>query len=342
MSDHTISLTPARILAVIPCLNEEKHIEALVTNLLVHTADLDLQIVIADGDSQDRTPAIAQQLAATHQRVTYLHNPKRLQSAALNLAVQTMGDNYDYLIRLDAHAHYPADFCHILLAEEQATGAAAVVVPMHTVGEHGFQKAVALAQNSKLGNGGSSHRNTGGEGKWVDHGHHALMRIRAFKQVGGYDDTFSHNEDAELDHRLQLAGHRLWLTGKTALDYFPRAAARPLFLQYLRFGRGRARTILKHRIIPKIRQMVPAAVLPAAFLFLLSPWLPICALPLLGWAAICLSYGVYLGHKAGDYRQMLAGPAAMIMHMGWSIGFWQGLLQSLTSGEFFHPKTAEA
>ena len=42
----------------------------------------------------------------------------------------------------------------------------------------------------------------GAEGHWADHGHHALMRISAFRAVGGYDESFSHNEDAELDYRL--------------------------------------------------------------------------------------------------------------------------------------------
>ena len=33
------------------------------------------------------------------------------------------------------------------------------------------------------------------------------MRIAAFRGVGGYDESFSHNEDAELDYRLRQAGY---------------------------------------------------------------------------------------------------------------------------------------
>ena len=76
---------------------------------------------------------------------------------------------------------------------------------MRTKGTGLFQKATALAQNSRLGNGGSQHRE-GGAGRWTDHGHHALMRLDAFRAVGGYDETFSHNEDAELDYRLAAGG----------------------------------------------------------------------------------------------------------------------------------------
>ena len=37
----------------------------------------------------------------------------------------------------------------------------------------------------------------------------------AFKAIGGYDDTFSHNEDAELDNRLTDAGFRIFLTARS-------------------------------------------------------------------------------------------------------------------------------
>ena len=276
----------ARILVVIPCLNEEKHLEQLVRELVANTRELDLRVVIVDGRSADKTAEIAQRLAAENPRVLYLFNIKRIQSAAINLAIAKFGDTADYLIRLDAHAVYPADFCSVLLSEEQATGAASVVVPMNTIGREPFQRAVAAAQNSKLGNGGSAHRNVTGPGRFVDHGHHALMRIDAFRAVGGYDETFSHNEDAELDIRLQQAGHKVWLTGKTALDYIPRSTPTSLFIQYMHFGQGRARNILKHALRPKLRQMLPAAVLPAAILFLLSPLVSIAALPLLIWAGL--------------------------------------------------------
>lgn len=325
----TPSPAPKRILAVIPCLNEEAHLRTLVDSLVANNRDLTLRIVIADGGSTDRTQEIARELAAQHGNVVVLHNPKRLQSAAVNLAVAAEGAGHDCLIRLDAHAAYPAGFCRLLVQEQAQTGAASVVVPMHTVGTAGFQKAVAAAQNSKLGNGGSAHRNVTGQGKWVEHGHHALMTITAFTSVGGYDETFSHNEDAELDLRLAAAGQRIWLTGLTALDYYPRSSPLALFRQYLRFGQGRARTILKHAIKPAPRQLAPAAVLPAFILALLAPVLPLAALPLLAWAGLCLACGAWLAFKAKDPVLLLSGPAAMIMHAGWSAGFWRVMLKKL-------------
>ncbi len=317
------------VLVAIPCLNEEAHIEGLVRDLLKHNRDLKMRVVIVDGGSTDRTREIAMDLASQHDNVFYLHNPRRIQSAAINLAVERYGEGAKYVIRLDAHADYPADYCRKLVAEQQVTGAASVVVSMNTVGDGYFQRAVAAAQNSKIGNGGAAHRSVSGPGAWVDHGHHALMCIDAFRSVGGYDATFSHNEDAELDLRLAKAGHKIWLTARTALDYFPRPSPRPLFKQYYNFGHGRAKTILKHAIVPKVRQMIPAAVLPALLFAALSPLTLLAAIPVLSWACLCLAYGAYLRFRARDAAIVLSGPAAMIMHLAWSIGFWRAMVGRL-------------
>ncbi len=317
------------VLVVIPCLNEEAHLAPLVTHVLATNTTLPLHIVIVDGGSTDRTVSIAQELAQTHPCVTYLHNPKRLQSAAVNLAVATYGDEADLLVRIDAHADYPAGYIQALVLEAQTRPAASVVVAMDTQGITPFQRAVAAAQNSKLGNGGSAHRNAGSEGKWVDHGHHALMRIETFRAISGYDETFSHNEDAELDTRLRAHGGTIWLTGKTSLVYYPRATASGLFKQYMNYGKGRIRTILKHKSKPKLRQMLPVAVFPAFLLALLAPVCIVFALPFVLWAALCCTYGLHLAQKSHNRELAASGPAAMVMHFAWSLGFWRGLLAHL-------------
>ena len=314
-----------RCVIVVPCLNEEKHIEPLIDKLGRALDELDAKIVVADGGSTDRTREIVSHIAERDPRVLLLDNPKRLQSAAINLAIETFGDHHEYFIRIDAHGDYPDDYCQTLVQEAGATGADSVVVAMRTMGFSAFQKATAVAQNSKLGNGGSKHRE-GAKGHWAEHGHHALMRVAAFRAVGGYDESFSHNEDAELDYRLNKAGYRIWLTDKTAMTYFPRASIPTLFRQYLGYGRGRARNILKHRSMPSLRQMLPLAVVPifiGAFLAVLN-WIAV--IPVGLWAVACIAYGFWiaLGHK-NPYGP-LAAVSAMVMHFAWSMGFWMEVL----------------
>src|SRR5689334_25436181 len=96
-----------RNLIIIPCLNEAKHIEPLIAKLEKALRDLDAQIVVVDGGSTDGMREIVREIAAADPRVMLLDNPKRLQSAAVNLAVKELGQGYDYLIRIDAHGDYP-------------------------------------------------------------------------------------------------------------------------------------------------------------------------------------------------------------------------------------------
>ncbi|MFN3513198.1 MAG: glycosyltransferase family 2 protein [Phenylobacterium sp.] len=304
-------------LVVVPTLNEAAHIEGVLQQLFDDAGVARMLIVVADGGSTDGTPEIVARIAAARHNVVLLHNPKRLQSAAVNAAVAARGAGMTWLGRVDAHAAYPPNYVSRLIAVAEETGADSVTTSMVARGETCFQRAAAAAQNSRLGTGGSAHR-AGTRSAWVDHGHHALMRMAAFVAAGGYDETFSHNEDAELDHRLGAQGSRIWLTTEVAIDYFPRRTARALFRQYRNYGQGRARTVRLHRTPLKIRQMLPLAVAPAIMLALASPAFWPLALPALVWAGTCLGYGLVLGR---DRCSALAGWPAMVMHLGWSLGF---------------------
>lgn len=313
------------VLIVIPCLDEERHLPALLGPVLRENPGA--TVVVADGGSTDGSRAIVARHAAIHPNLFLLDNPARLQSAGTNLAVRRHSAGHEWLVRIDAHCDYPPGYVAGLVAAARRHDAASVVVPMITRGDGCFQKAAAAAQNSVLGNGGSAHRRMV-EGRFVDHGHHALIDLALFRQVGGYDESFSHNEDAEFDLRLGAAGGRIWLEPSLALGYWPRGAPGALFRQYRGYGRGRAMTLARHEVPIKLRQAVPVAVAPVAGLGLaglaLAPVLPpaaLLAIPALVWVGLCLSFGLALGAAQKCRCGAAAGVAAMVMHMAWSIGF---------------------
>jgi succinoglycan biosynthesis protein ExoA len=328
-ADARQQIGPAgRIAIIIPTLNEARHISTVIRSLAPQAKRLRAVIVVVDGGSKDNTLALVKAEGAHHTGIVLLHNPNRLQSAAINLAVAHFADQLDWIIRADAHAGYPVDFCEILLQEAQRTGADSIVVRMHATGMGLVQRNIATAQNAVFGNGGSLHR-ADTKGQFVSHGHHALMRVQAFTQVGGYDAGFSHNEDAELDHRLIAAGFRIWLTGATRIDYYPRDSLRRLAAQYARFGAGRAATAWKHPGTIRARHLVLIGLAPIALLAGAGAMIPLLVLPLALWLAACLSAGLATALRRRQSDMVLCGWPAAVMQMSWSFGFWMRFLENL-------------
>jgi succinoglycan biosynthesis protein ExoA len=307
---------------IVPTLNEERYIREAIGSLIPAAEDLDYELIVLDGGSTDRTSSIVGEMAAANSRIRLEMNPARYQSAAVNRGAALAKPESGIIIRADSHAQYPPGFVVGLVRELSERDVASVVVPMRTRGTGFLQRGIAAAQNSRLGNGGAAHR-TANTSRYVDHGHHAAFDRRAFLAVGGYDESFTHNEDAELDLRLRNTGARIWLCSELAISYFPRSSLGALARQYFNHGSGRARTMLKHRRPPKVRQLLPLGALGMNALSLASgvgfgwPFF----LPTLAYVGACLTGGVFLALSGGDRAGIAAGPAAITMHQSWAAGF---------------------
>lgn len=319
-----------RVLVVVPTLNEEKHIAALLESLINDVKALPQgttgQIAVVDGGSDDRTVELSRAREHAGDPVVILNNPRRIQSAAMNLAARCLGRDTDVLIRCDAHAQYPADFCRRLLVTLEQEQADAVVVPMDSVGDGPLQKAIACVSNSLIGTGGSAHRG-GARSGFVDHGHHAAFRMNRFRTTGGYDEGYSHNEDAEYDCRQRALGAKIFLDASIRVKYRPRSTLKALCRQYFNYGAGRARTVRRHPGTIRLRQfLVPAHVLISGVSVLVSPWFPAILLWPASYVTVVSVTSAYLGIREQSLSTaIIAAPAACAMHLSWGTGFLSSL-----------------
>ncbi|NEU14572.1 glycosyltransferase family 2 protein [Methylobacterium sp. BTF04] len=308
------------VIIVVPVLNEERYLAKCIDALLDQDYRLIQSIVIVDGGSSDSTRQIALDLCGKHRLVRLIDNPQRIQSVAVNLVAASALPG-EILVRADAHADYPTDFVSQCVAALRDNVADSVVVSLRTVGMQPFQRAVAAAQNSLLGNGGSAHRrNT--TSRMVDHGHHAAFCRSFFLELGGYNETFTHNEDAEFDIRAGAAGGRIWLCSEATINYYPRSEIKSLAKQYFNYGRGRARNMLAHRSRPKVRQLAPLLVSSSAFASVLAaPVIPAALLVPLGYVGLYSAWAVFASLRTRDPAVLGMGVAAAAMHVSWSAGF---------------------
>ncbi|HEY4068458.1 MAG TPA: glycosyltransferase family 2 protein [Burkholderiaceae bacterium] len=326
MSTEPITDAARSVLVAIPTLNEVHTLAGVVDALRADPPEgVRVSIVVVDGGSDDGTVALVRRLQRRRPELSLLPNPQRLQSAAVNLAALTASPSTDVLIRCDAHASYPPGFVRRLLDTLARTGADAVVVPMDSTGRGRLQRAIAWISDTPVGSGGSAHRG-GRRSGFIDHGHHAAFRLDSFRRAGGYDESFSHNEDAEFDCRQRALGGRIYLDADIRIGYHPRDRLRDLWRQYFGYGRGRARTMQRHPGSTRLRQLaVPAHAAWTVSALLAAPWWP---LPL-AWPALYLAIlacvSLRLAIKQKSLCGLLAGPAAAVMHTAWAAGFFWSL-----------------
>jgi succinoglycan biosynthesis protein ExoA len=341
---HDTPDEPPFLTVVLPALNEERYLERCVRALLddPHPRGR-LELFVLDGGSTDATVSIAGRLAAEFPCVRLLHNPKRLQSAAFNMAMRLADPRSRYLVRCDVHAEYTPGFLSRAAETMERSGAVLAAYADAPKAEGCFQRAVAFAQNTPLGVGAAWYR-LGGVSRYVDHGKHGVFRRDAVEAVGGYDESFSHNEDSELSLRLTQAGGRIWLDAGLTVGYYPRPTPWALARQYYLYGRGRAMTVLKHRIAPRPRQLAPVFLILAELLVLLAAAADPRAL--LFFAAYAASLGAVAAYGAAKQRSacvLLAAIAFALMHHAWGLGFLSRLLEKASTAMSRRPAaTADA
>jgi succinoglycan biosynthesis protein ExoA len=201
-----------------------------------------------------------------------------------------------------------------------------------------FQRALCAALQSPLGVGGASYRSARREG-FVDTVFLGAFRRRVFEEVGLYDPGAITNEDAELNQRLRAAGGRIYLSREIVVSYVPRDSFRALARQYFRYGRGRARTVLKHGLQGSVRGMLPAAAVAAGLLLVataplqpFTPWL------LGAFAGLTGAEAVRVGRGGGAAQLLRVWAIFPVLHVSHGLGFFAGLAHYLLRPDWSDPE----
>jgi len=321
----------------VPCLNEERFIETLVRGALAQDYPSDrFELLVADGGSTDRTLEILARLAKEDPRVRVLPNPGKIQAAGMNEIIK--GAKGDILVRFDAHADYAPDYVRKCIEVMEKTGADNVGGGAKTRHRNWIQRAVCAALDSPLGVGGSRYRTEGEEG-WVDTVWGGTFPRRIFETVGMYDPHAVVNEDAELNQRILEAGGKIYLSKEIIAYYYPRDSFRGLAQQYFKYGKGRARTLVKHRSFPTPRPAIPFLMVMAGATVLLVPPLQLLAPLYFGsYGLLTWVEALRVGHKAGLASIPAVWAVFPVLHIAHGTGFAAGLVQFLRHPDWTEPE----
>jgi glycosyltransferase involved in cell wall biosynthesis len=330
----------ARIASVIvPCRNERDHIEAFCRSVLAQRLPdgWQLELVVADGLSDDGTRAAIDAAAAHDPRIVPIDNPRRIVSTGLNAALALARG--DVIVRMDVHTEYADDYVAQCLAALAESGADNVGGPWRAEAPPGagaMQHAVAAAFQSRWVAGGARSRDLGYSG-WVDTVYLGCWPRAGFERFGGFDETLVRNQDDEHNLRIVQGGGRIWQSASIRSVYRPRARLGQVFRQYLQYGYWKPFVMKKHGQPAALRHLVPAvfvAALAVALLLALTghggPLVAVVVLYALAVAALTL----------GVARESTLAPAALVRvpaviaayHVGYGIGSLFGWWDALRHG----------
>jgi succinoglycan biosynthesis protein ExoA len=312
------------VTVLVPAMNEEDFIGPCLDSILTqdHT---NLQVIVVDGGSSDRTVEIVQVHAARDDRVELHSNSSGTIASSLNIGLDAAEGRW--LVRVDAHSRIPPTYVSGLVGHLRTGRWGGVGGRKDGVASTPTGRAIGVAMSSRFGVGNSIYHH-GTRVQVVDHVPFGAYPIDLLRELGGWDERLHANEDFELDYRIGREGHELLFDPAVAIDWQNRQTLGDLFRQYRRYGRGKARVAVLHPMSVKPRHLAaPALVASWLLAVALAPvWPAFAAVALVSYAAGVLVASALTARKIQGWEGRLAIPAAFLaMHVGWGIGFWEGL-----------------
>jgi succinoglycan biosynthesis protein ExoA len=311
---------------VVPARNEERAIGATLTALRGQD-HRNLQIVVVDGGSTDRTVDVIRRHMAEDPRIELVHNPRRTIPTALNTGLAHVRGRW--LVRMDAHSTVDPGYVRAAVSRLREGRWGGVGGRKDGTGTTPAGRAIAAALGSRFGVGGSLYHH-GVREQEVDHIPFGAYPTDLVRRLGGWDDRLEANEDFEFDLRLRSSGATLLFDPGLTIRWQSKQSLGDFWHQYVRYGRGKADVLRLHPGSARLRHLAP----PLLVLYLAAALVTAARRPRTAVAMVA-PYAVALGlasvqtaRPLEDPRARARVPAAFLaMHVGWGLGVWWRALE---------------
>lgn len=320
---------------VIPVRNEEKYIAKCVESVLNQDfPKKDMELILVDGASEDRTVAIIEDFAAKYDFIRLCENPRRTVQHALNIGIKSAVGKY--VVRMDAHSEYASDYVSECVRHLEKTNAENVGGPMVARGKTRLQKVIAAAYHSPFALGGGKFHDENYEG-YADTVYLGAFKRETLLRLGLYDEALPRNEDDDLNLRILKSGGRVYVTPKIKSVYYPRSRYGALFKQYFEYGLWKVTVIKKHGKFARLSHLVPVLFFLFVAMFpVLSLFSGLACLTFAVVMLIYLSLSFYFSLKSKYLRRFCDKLRLVwvhfVLHIAYGAGFFCGIFK------FWHAK----
>ncbi len=317
------------ISVVIPVRNEASTITRAISPFLMDTSRHDIEVIIADGRSTDRTREVVSELAARDPRIRLVDNPAGAIPDGLNAAIRA--SHGDVIVRMDGHAEPSADYLAACLSVLSSSGAWNVGGRMVKTGGTRAARAASAAASSPFGIGGGLRHHlltapTDISSVWL-----GCWPRWVFERIGLFDPEMIVNEDEELNRRILDAGGNVRFDPSIWASYQSRASWTGIVRQYRRYGTYKVRSVQKHPSILRLRHLIPAAlvavvVVSAAYALVVPAGVIVAFGTVLAWIAGATYSARSVAESHGSTVPDVL-TAFACLHVGYGIGFWVGFVR---------------
>jgi succinoglycan biosynthesis protein ExoA len=328
---------------IVPCRNEVEYIGVFMTRIL--SQDLpeevrDIEVLIADGMSEDGTKEKIQEFARNDSRVILIENTEKTTPKGLNLAL--LKASGDYIVRMDVHTEYASDYIKMCLKEIDRTKADNVGGAARIKSRGYLQSAIGIAYKSRFCTGGAKFHDEHHEG-YVDTVPYGCWRKHTLTKLGNFDEELIRNQDDELNLRIIRSGGKVFQSNSIRSWYYPRNSIISLFRQYQQYGYWKVRVIKKHKTPASGRHLVPAifilALVLTAFLSTIHKAFAVIMIATIGMYLVsCLGASIVSCNSLVKIKYLPVMPIIFAAyHFGYGLGFLAGLVDfGLFSGSSGH------
>lgn len=247
-----------KVAVVIPTLNEEKFIARCLDSVISQSYPFaDIDVMVVDGGSKDRTKEIVTAYNKKHPNIRLLTNPRRIQSIAFNIGVQN--SSAPYIVRLDAHALYKPYYiegCMKGLEGDPKRGNVGGQWDIQPQNDSLWATTNAILNYSKFGIGGASYR-VGAQAGNVDTVPFGSFPRTMIEKIGGMRDDLPRGEDNEFNSRIKKAGYDIYFDPAIECVYYARPTLKASCKQMYANGESIGHLFYVDRESIGLRHLVP-------------------------------------------------------------------------------------
>ena len=319
---------------ICPIYNEEKYIAQFLDSLLQQDYPKDdLEILLVDGMSKDRTRDIVADYTARYPFIRLIDNPDKIVPCAMNRGIeQARGE---VIMRLDAHASYQPDYFSVLVNGLERLHADNVGTVCKTDVLNKTPKTLAIREvlGNKFGVGNSTFRTGIGHEQEVETVPFGCWPKEVFAKYGKYNERLVRNQDIELNKRIIRGGGKIYILPDTYCTYLARETWTALAKNNYGNGKWNILTVYYTKMFSSLslRHFIPllfllSLIIPTLLAFVWWPFVLISAASLLAYTGLLLTVSVKLAvQKHLNVFYLLI--TFFVLHLSYGWGSLMGIVK---------------